>query len=467
MGSYKYLLKNVGILTVSNFVTKLLAFFLIPLYTNILTTIEYGIFDIFNTSISILIPLLTLGISEAIILFLINKEIEEKSVITISIKYLLLGSLVIALLLIINYFLNIIPTIKDYSLFFFLMFFSQTLTNITTAYARGKDKLDILSISNIIACITIISFNILFLLVFKTGLSGYFLANILSFFIQSIYIMFKLKIFNDIDFSKDYKTQTNKMLSYSKPTVVSSIGWWINNASDKYVVTYFCGLAENGIYSIASKIPSMLNVIQNIFNQAWVLSATKELDKSDSNNFFSNIYRIYNFIIVMACSLIIVFDKLLSSFLYANDFYDAWRYVPWLTLAIIFGALSGFFNGIYVAVKDSKGFAKYVAIGAITNIILNIIFTPLLGALGAAIATTISYFVIWLFIYINSKKYISLRMDITRNIISYVLLVIQSIILLFIDSNITLYTLELLILITLFIIYFKDFKLLLSFIRKR
>lgn len=279
--------------------------------------------------------------------------------------------------------------------------------------------------------------------------------------------MFKLKIFNDIDFSKDYKTQTNKMLSYSKPTVVSSIGWWINNASDKYVVTYFCGLAENGIYSIASKIPSMLNVIQNIFNQAWVLSATKELDKSDSNNFFSNIYRIYNFIIVMACSLIIVFDKLLSSFLYANDFYDAWRYVPWLTLAIIFGALSGFFNGIYVAVKDSKGFAKYVAIGAITNIILNIIFTPLLGALGAAIATTISYFVIWLFIYINSKKYISLRMDITRNIISYVLLVIQSIILLFIDSNITLYTLELLILITLFIIYFKDFKLLLSFIRKR
>ena len=66
---YKYLFKNIGLLTISQFGTKLLVFFLVPLYTSILTTEEYGIFDLFNTTIALLIPILTLNIMDSVIRF--------------------------------------------------------------------------------------------------------------------------------------------------------------------------------------------------------------------------------------------------------------------------------------------------------------------------------------------------------------------------------------------------------------
>ena len=77
--NYKYLLKNIGLLTLSNFGTKILLFLLLPLYTSILTVEEYGLYDFINTTITLLIPVLTFNISEAVIRFLLEKgEVMKK-----------------------------------------------------------------------------------------------------------------------------------------------------------------------------------------------------------------------------------------------------------------------------------------------------------------------------------------------------------------------------------------------------
>ena len=225
---------------------------------------------------------------------------------------------------------------------------------------------------------------------------------------------------------------------------------------------FFCGLAENGIYSVASKIPSIINIFQTIFNQAWTLSAVKDFDPEDKNGFFTNTYKVYNCMMVIACSAIIVFDKFLAGLLYAKDFFIAWKYVPWLTIAILFGAMSGYIGGLFAAVKDSKIFAKSTVYGAVTNIVLNLIFTPVIGALGAAIATTVSYLEVWLFRYWHSKKYIHIKINLARDIFSYVLLIIQSIVLLFDFSNILLYSIELILFLSILLLYLKDIIMLLN-----
>ena len=165
---------------------------------------------------------------------------------------------------------------------------------------------------------------------------------------------------------------------------------------------------------------------------------------------------------VVVCSGIIVFDKLLASFLYAKDFYIAWKYAPWLTIAIVFGAMSGYIGGFFAAVKDSKIFAKSTVYGAITNVILNLILTPIMGALGAAIATAVSYFEVWIFRYLHSRRYIKIRVNIFRDLITYFLLVCQSIILLIEMENSYLYVLEFGIFILIVLLYFKDILLLLN-----
>lgn len=165
---------------------------------------------------------------------------------------------------------------------------------------------------------------------------------------------------------------------------------------------------------------------------------------------------------VVLCSGIIVFNKLLASFLYAKDFYVAWKYVPWLTIAIVFGAMSGYIGGIFAAVKDSKIFAKSTVCGAITNVILNLILTPIMGPLGAAIATAVSYFEVWIFRYLQSRRYIRIRVNIFRDLITYFLLFCQSIILLIEMENSYLYVLEIGIFILIVLLYFKDILLLLN-----
>ena len=431
---YKYLFKNIGLLTLSSFATKLLSFFLVPLYTNILSTTEYGTYDLFNTTIGVLLPILTLNIQESVIRFAMDDKFDRRAIVSTCTKFFLGANLLVAAGLGTNAIFGFSAIVKEYALYFFLMFLAQSLSGIVVAYIRGTDRITDLSISSVIASAVTIGLNILFLAVFKLGLVGYFLANIIGPLMQSVYLVFRSDMLRNMVWKKGFAKERREMLNYCEPMIANSIAWWVNSASDRYVVVFFCGLAENGIYSVASKIPSILNIFQTIFNQAWTLSAVRDFDPEDKNGFFSNTYRAYNCLMVVMCSAIIVADKILAKFLYAKDFFVAWKYVPWLTIAIVFGALSGYIGGVFSAVKNSKIFAQSTAIGAVLNLALNIAFTPMIGALGAAIATAVSYMVVWAVRYRSSRQYIKLQINIVRDLASYGILVVQAMALLLLEG---------------------------------
>lgn len=461
---YRYLFNNIGLLTLSNFATKFLSFFLVPLYTNILSTTEYGTYDLFNATIGVLLPVLTLNIQESVLRFSLDKKTSRKAIVSISVKYLLISNLLVIIGLIFNKITNLNLMIAEYGIYFFLMFFVQSLVGVITCYIRGVDRVADLSVSSVITSIVTISCNIIFLVAFKWGLPGYFLANIIGPLVQCIYLMVRSNFLKEIRFEQ-FTPEEEAMTNYSKPLIANSIAWWVNNVSDRYVIVFFCGLAENGVYSVAGKIPSILNIFQTIFNQAWTLSAVKDFDPEDKNGFFTNTYKAYNCMMVIICSSIIVADKILAKFLYAKDFYVAWKYVPWLTVAILFGALSGYLGGFFSAVKDSKLFATSTIMGAIINLILNFVFTPIYGAMGAAIATAISYIVVWAFRYVQSRKYIKLKINLTRDIIAYILLIAQSLLILI--EGLKMYFFVGIVFLIICFLYIKDIMLVLNKILKR
>ena len=153
-------------MTLSSFATKLLSFFLVPLYTNILTTTEYGIYDLFSTTVGIMVPILTLNIQEAVMRFALDKNYNRSALVTVSMRYALVSSAVVALGLAVNAICGFSSIGKEYAIFFFLMFFTQVISGIILAYTRGIDKISELSISSVIASIVTIGCNLLFLLVF-------------------------------------------------------------------------------------------------------------------------------------------------------------------------------------------------------------------------------------------------------------------------------------------------------------
>ena len=435
MGRVKYLAKNIGLLTIGQFGTRILSFFLVPLYTNILTTSEYGSYDLFNVTIGLLVPILTLNICEGVLRFALDSERNINDLFSVGCKYLFIANVVIIFFLLLNRIFSVVVIINDYSAAFFGLFFVHSISGVMTSYVRGIDKIADLSISGVICSASIIGLNILFLCVLRLGLTGYFYANIIGPLFQIGFLAIRTKCWKNIKF-KIYDLHVEKeMLGYCIPLIANSVAWWVNSVSDRYVIVFFCGMAANGIYAVASKIPSVLDTFQGIFNQAWTLSAVKEFDSEDKQGFFSHLYNSYNCLLVLCGSILIVLDRALARILFAKEFYEAWKYAPFLLMAVLFGALSGYIGGFLAAVKNSKLYAKSTVAGALLNLVLNIIFVPLIGVLGAALATVVSYWLVYLLRVYSVRKYINLRLQLKRDCIAYILLVVQGVLLLLMPGN--------------------------------
>lgn len=423
MNKYRYLLKNVGLLTISNLGSKVLSFVLIPLYTSVLTTGDYGTYDLYSTTVSLLAPILTLTVANGVMRFCLDDKYEKEEVFTIGIAQELKAIIIFTILVILNHTFQLIPIFDEYPIHLILLFFGSRFYNFFSLFSRGIGKIFDLSIAGALNSISVLSFNLFFLLYLKLGLEGYFIANILAYMIPGFYLFIRTGARNYF-VSKTKLSVKKEILTYSKPMIFSNIGWWINNVSDRYIVTWICGIAANGVYSVAYKLPSILNIFQNIFNQAWALSAVREAN-DEGGKFYSEVYSIYNCGMVILCSLMILFNQIIAKLLFSKDFYIAWKYAPYLMISSVFGALIGLLEGVFIANKRTKIIARTTCVGAVVNLILNFALVSLMGPLGAAISTMFSYIVVWLYRLIKAKELIHLKIKLMRDIVSYILLIIQ------------------------------------------
>lgn len=457
--NYKYLVKNLGLLSISQLGTKLIGFFLIPLYTNILTTEEYGTYDMFSTTISLIIPILTLNIMQSVMRFSLEKGSDKESILSSGIDVFMKGLFVFAALVLFNLQFELLPVINKYLFVFIMYYITAALQQMLTYFARGIDDVLAVSVGGFIDSIVMLVLNVVFLVSFHMGLNGYFYATILGLVASDLFIIIKTKIWLYIKPKKINKDLRKDMILYSAPLILNAIAWWINNASDRYVVIAICGVAANGIYSVAYKIPNILSMFQNIFNQAWTLSAVKDYDYNDSNGFFTKMYNTYNSMMVLICSALIIMDRIIARLLYAKDFYSAWKYAPFLLIAIVFGALSGYIGGIFSAVKDSRIYAQSTVVGAVINILLNLLLVYFFGPIGAAIATSVSYLMVWVIRFVKLRTYIKIRVPIIRDIAAYLLLFTQAAVLLLLCNElIIMYITEIAIFLTMMLFYRKELK---------
>lgn len=444
----KYLMKNTGILAIGSFSSKFLIFLLVPLYTSVLTTSEYGTFDLISTTIQFLMPIITANIYEGVTRFLMDYSKPKDEVISIGIKFISIGIFVFGVLVFVNWKFYIWEPLAKYSLLTFAFFTVTLLNSFMVQFAKGMEAVKYVAIAGIMGTIVTVICNVYFLLGLSLGLKGFFLAYTWGQIVPVIYYFFVLKIHKYITFNID-KNLEKEMLLYSIPLVINTLGWWINNVSDRYVVTFICGVAANGIYSVSYKIPSILNVIQGIFTQSWQISAVKEYDNDKSKNFFGDTIQTINILVCSACMILILFSKILARILFIKDFYSAWKYVPFLLVSITINAASGVLGPILCAKKNSKAMATSAIYGAIVNIILNFILIYFIGIQGAAIATAISSLVI----YCCRRKAVGRDITLTdknRFIFSWIMIILQSIVMIYMED----YVIQL-VLIGIFVIVFR------------
>ena len=429
MNKYKYLLKNTGILAICNFSSKILVFLLVPLYTSVLTTNEYGAYDLISTTIQLLMPLVTANIYEGTTRFLMDPNRVKKDVLHVGFVYITLGTAIFGIIVIINDALQVWDILAEYSLLAFIYFFFSLFYQYMIQTAKGLEKIKYMGIAGVIGTFTTVGFNILFLLIFKLGIIGFFLAYILGQAIPAFYLFIHMHMLCYLGFSIN-RELAKEMVHYSVPLVMNTLGWWVNSVSDRYVVTELRGISANGIYSVSYKIPAILSTFQAIFTQSWQISAVKEYEKKGYKTFFGNITYTINMIVSLGCMVLILFTRVFAKILYAKDFYQAWQYVPFLLISVVLNACSGMLGPILSAKMNSKAMATSAIYGAITNIVLNVILVYAIGIQGAAIATAISSLVI----YICRRHAVGDDMNIhhrAKYVISWVIITLQAIVMIY------------------------------------
>lgn len=442
-----------GILTISNFSSKILIFLLVPLYTSVLTTTEYGSYDLSVSTATLFYPILTCNIVDAVMRFLMDKESDNKKIASIGMKFILISLILFGAGMFFLYATGIWPDIHGLEGFIFLYYTSYVINQFLIQFAKGLEKIKEMGISGVVSTLVTVSANILFLIVFKWGLTGFFIANILAQGMSAIYLGLKIKIIDYIDNLHTDNLLEKEMLAYSIPLIASTIGWWINSTADKYVVAFMIGVSANGLLSVAYKIPQILNTIQGIFIQAWQISAIKEYGEKDTAVFYGNTFAIINLMMCACCSWLIVLTRPISYLLFAKDFYVAWKYVPFLLISSIFNCASGLLGPILSAQKNSKAMMWSALIGASVNIVMNIVLVYFCGIQGATIATVICSYVI----YALRKKAIGKAILIDKYwsvLLTWVLLCFQA----FVASYVSNYYLEILIMLILLVVNIQTIK---------
>lgn len=391
-----YLLNNMRILTISTFASKILVFLLVPLYTRVLSTEEYGIFDLIVSAVSMAYPILTANVADAIVRYCLDQSYANADVIAIGLRYLS-RSIAIACVITFIAFLCPIPTAIRGMEWLVLMYYVFYVANqFFTQLAKGLENVKCMGIAGVLGTLVMLLTNILFLLVFNWGLAGFFVSNIFAVAVPTVYLAFKLRIWIYIGQTEKPKNLEREMLSFCVPLIATVVGWWVNSAADKYVVAFMCGIAANGILSVSYKIPAILNVLQGVFIQAWQISAIKEYGEADSAQFYGDTFRTINALMCLSCAVLIIFAKPLSVFLFSKEFYQAWQYVPFLLISSVMNNASGFLGPILSAKKNSNIMAISAIYGSGINIILNFFLVYMVGVQGATIATAISSFVIYI-----------------------------------------------------------------------
>lgn len=452
---YKNLSRNVGLFFISSFGHKILAFFFVPLYTNFLTTRQYGTVDLISTTVNLLLPIFTLNIAEAVMRFTIDDK-DNDSYLGIGIKVLVRGFCLLSCIMMVLWICPILSAYKPYYIWILAIYTINSLYNLEQSYLRAINRISTMVRGSLLNSIIMFLADIALIAIFKLGIEGYYMAMLLGLGIAAIYMDMKESIHQHIKWTivNQAKIQA-ACLSYCIPTVFTTIGWWINSSLDRYFVIKICGLEQNGIYSMAYKIPSILAMLQSIFNQAWVLTAITEFDPADSDNFFSKTYELYVSAMLLAASLLVFSNLVLARILYMKDFFEAWRCVPMLLMATLFSALAGYLGGIFAAVKDMRVCAYTVILSAVTNILLNIWLIPIYGIQGAAIATAIAYMVSWTGRVVFAKRHIRINISFIKNIAGFALFLLQIFLSL---STHHAYHGQAILLILLVILYFNHYK---------
>lgn len=397
------LLKNSVVLLIGTVLTKGINFVMAPLFTRWMSMEDYGTFDVFSTYSVLLIPIIALGVHHAIFRFILEDTQKENVTCVFS------NAIVINGIGLIIYFLGAIVIVLVnpsliYGVFWLtILFISQTLQNMMCMFLRGLKYLKYYTYCNVICTLSIFFLCVVFVCFLDYGLEGMVIGYSFSYLLSALCGMLFSKSRNIFNVRALSVIKMKELLTYSIPMIPNSIAWWILNISNRIIVSTILGVTTNAILAVANKLPNICVSIYDVFQTAWLESASEGIKDKDWNVFFKKTFNTMGKLCISISMLIITSNFIVYDLLFTKDYVVGKSLVPILAVSIIFSTLSQCLGSVFIAEFDSKIQAKTMIEAGMINIIVHIVLINFIGIYASAISTLVSYIYLFIVRYYKIK----------------------------------------------------------------
>nr|WP_303769873.1 polysaccharide biosynthesis C-terminal domain-containing protein [Actinomyces oris] len=386
-GRMRLLLGNTLVFALGGLAVKAVSLVLMPLYTTALTAGEYGTAELLNSAIEIVLPLLSLGVVEALYRFSIDDDVRKDELFAGSLVVLGGGALCTGVLCA----LGSAVWGMDHAGSFFVLFCSVCVFKATTQLARGLGHVRRFVVYGLINALAMVVSTYLLLFRAHLGVEGYLWSFTIGYLVGGLVAFLGSAEYRLLAPFRVDRALLRRMLVYSLPLVPNLLSWWLVSVSGRYVVLWGSGLVAAGLFTAASKMPSLINIVASVFQQAWQYSTAREIDSPDRGAFFGSVLRGYSLATLTTAGLVIALNRPISRVMLQAEFSEGWRYIPLLMLAATFGVMTIFFGTFYQALMNSRMLMVSTMMGAVVNVILGVALVPFMGSWGAGLAGAVAY----------------------------------------------------------------------------
>ena len=397
-------------------VIKAISFFLIPLYTRLLTKEQVGDIALLNYVELILILVLSFGLNSAVLkVFHDFKSADERQKV-FSTAILFSGIVAFFVLMILFFNVDIISKLifksNDESLYLKYLLgsvFFNIFRLLALSYYRALEKPVLYSVLNLVHFLTLVGLNIYHVLVLNQAILGVVKSSLFTAIL--LFIIVSVIIFRKTDFSFN-KGMLIKLLHFGLPLVPGTVANWMLTISDRYLLNWFSTASEVGLYDIAYKFGMIINMILVMpFRTAWLPFVFSIQQREEAKKIYSGALTYFLLIATFLFLMISLFAKEIIILVSTPEYLPGVKAIPLIALAYVFFGLYYIVDiGILLKVKTIY-YAIITGIGAIVNIGLNILLIPKYGMMAAAVNTLIAYILLFVLMYWISGKFYTIKYE--------------------------------------------------------
>lgn len=407
------LFKNAGIYTISNVLNKAIPFLLLPVLTRFLTPEDYGITAMFGVLCSILTPLIGINAHAAFTRKYYSQDpgMDISSYVTnclyvISFLFLIIGAISTLFRFQIA---NLMSLPSEWIFVASVLAFTGMIPTITLSSFQVREEASKYAIFNTLRTLINLSFSIIFVVVFLMGWQGRIISQILTsiiFMVLALSLLTKQGLFK---LGKSFSSKDIKhLIHFGVPLIPHSLGAVINNVVDKLFITKMVGLVDTGLYSIGYQFGAIIGLFEEAFNRAFVPWLFAKLSKGEEQDKLKIIRFTYLYFVGIICiaGLLTLSSPFILKVMVSKDFYGAVVYVFWIALAYAFNGMYKMVVNYIFYVEKTYLLSIFTFSRSMLNIVLNYVLIQKNGPLGAAQATTISFFISFIVTwFISSRVY--------------------------------------------------------------